>query len=144
MAKARLRSNPNETDFEPVGKIIVAAWMKALPDNAGGSISPLNAPELSLALSNLLDVPCEAVLDRVDLLHIPIPPIPTGVTTKDMLTAYLHQKFNDSNRTPVSTDPVEIDNPFNPKNKRHGLHPNYKKRTFMSDFGDAILFGCGR
>jgi hypothetical protein len=145
MAKARLKSDPTGTDFEPIGKVVVAAWMKALPDVAGGQITPLDVSELSLAFSNLLDVPCEAVLDTPTKLHIPVPPIPQGVTTKTELIAYLHNKYEESNQAPAMGDPPQKDNPFNPKKtKKHGSPPNFKKRTFMQDFGDAILFGCGR
>jgi len=145
MAKARLKYDPNQTTFEPVGKIIVSAWMKALPDKDGDAISPLNEAELSLAFSTLLDVPCKAVLDTANLIHIPIPPIPAEATSKTKLIEYLHKKFDDSNKNPAMGDLPKDYNPFNPKNtNKHGSPPGNKKRTFMEDFGDAILFGCGR
>jgi hypothetical protein len=137
MSRANLK-DPDMT-AEAIGRIIVAAWFKAVPENATDQIAEMDAAELSAALSNILDVPCVAVLDKPNLINvvIPYPPKPTKAELRD----YLHDEYQASNQMGNEK------NPFNPRNKKkHGMGApaNPKRRTFSDDFGDTALFGCGR
>lgn len=140
MSRARLVENPVGGDFEAVGRIILAAWLKSLPDVEGDPPTPIDASEISAALTNILSIEVEAVVDQSNKIHVVVPRIPATITTKAKLIDYLHNKYNDSTKT------NDQDNPFNPRNDRkHGSGPEFpKKRTYASDFGDAALFGCGR
>ncbi len=139
MSRARLKTDPTGADFEAVGRIIMAAWLKSLPDMAGAP-TPIDPKEISAALTNVLNVEVEAVIDEPDKIYVVVPQLPADIKTKNDLVDYLHKKFNDSTKI------GEHDNPFNPKNdKKHGSGGSFpKKRSYASDFGDAVLFGCGR
>ena len=140
MSRARLLANPVGADFEVVGRIILAAWLKSLPDIEGDALTPIDANEISAALTNILNIEVEAVVDQSNKIHVVVPRIPTTITTKAKLIDYLHNKYSDS------TKDNDHDNPFNPRNdNKHGSGDKFpKKRTYASDFGDAALFGCGR
>ena len=141
MARARLKADTTSSNFEAVGRIIIAAWFKALPDTVGDPIADLAdyKGELSAALTNILSVTCEAMIDEPDKIYVTIPRFPENIKSKQMLVQYLHKRYDESTK---ANDP---DNPFNPKNnKKHGSGASPNKRTFAGDFGDAVLFGCGR
>jgi hypothetical protein len=147
MARARLAANNTSSNFEAVGRVIVAAWLKSLPGASGNDPGiPMDPSEIKLALTNILELQAgqvvEVVIDSPAKIHIVIPQIPANITTKEGLITHLHSKYDDS-LTPTPNDGPD-NNPFNPKNKfKHG-DPPHNKRTFASDFGDATLFGCGR
>jgi hypothetical protein len=139
MSRARLKANPTGTDFEAVGRVIMAAWLKSLPDVAGAP-TPIDPKEISAALTNILNVEVEAVIDEPDKIYVVVPQLPAAITTKKEFVQYLHKKFDDSVKV------GDFDNPFNPKNSnKHGSGGSFpKKRSYAGDFGDAVLFGCGR
>ena len=64
MSRARLVENPVGGDFEAVGRIILAAWLKSLPDVEGDPPTPIDASEISAALTNILSIEVEAVVDQ--------------------------------------------------------------------------------
>jgi len=57
-------------DFEPVGRIILAAWLKSLPDTSGDPKSPIDLGEISAALTGLLNVQVEAVVDQDSKIYV--------------------------------------------------------------------------
>ena len=140
MSRARLLANPAGADFEAVGRIILAAWLESLPDIEGDALTPIDANEISAALTNILNIEVEAVVDQPNKIHVVVPQIPATITTKAKLIDYLHNKYDDSTKN------NDHDNPFNPNNDtKHGSGARFpKRRTYAGDFGDAALFGCGR
>jgi hypothetical protein len=153
MARARLAANNASSNFEAVGKVIVAAWLKSLPDASGKDLGiAMDANEIKLTLTNILQLQAnEEIVVLFDgpqptggtsKIHVIVPQLPIGITTKEMLITYLHGKY-DASIAPTPNDGPD-NNPFNPKNKAKHGDPPFHKRTFASDFGDATLFGCGR
>ena len=89
MARARPKANRRLSE---VANLIIAEWYRVLPETATGPILPMDAHSLTAALNQVLDEPCQAVLDEPSLIKIAIPLPPA--TTKVGLDVYLQNNVD--------------------------------------------------
>ena len=88
---ARFGKKPGK-DLEVIADLIIAEWFRVVPVDPG-PILEMDTNALTAALNNLLDVPCQAVPDKENLVHIVIPYPPKK--TRAELETYLnsHNQF---------------------------------------------------
>jgi hypothetical protein len=84
---ARFGGKPNK-DLEEIADLIIAEWFRVVPENPGEDVLEMDINALTAALNNLLDLPCRAVADEENLVHviIPYPPAKTRAELEDYLT----------------------------------------------------------
>lgn len=85
---ARFGKKNSTTDLEQIADLIIAEWFRVVPDGPG-DILEMDTNALTAALNNILDVPCQAVPDKEDLVHVVIPYPPRK--TRAELEEYLDQ-----------------------------------------------------
>ena len=83
---ARARPKP-ERRLTEIAHLIVSEWYRVLPENASEPMLQMDAHSLTAGLNQILDEPCQAVLDEPGFIKIVIPLPP--VATRDELTDYL-------------------------------------------------------
>lgn len=79
---ARFGKKPGK-NLEEIADLIVAEWFRVVPEGPGEDILEMDTNALTAALNNLLDVPCQAVPDKEDLVHVVIP-YPPGKTRAEL------------------------------------------------------------
>lgn len=84
---ARFGKKKQDTDLEQIAQVIVAEWFRIVPEDPGGTVLEMDTNALTAALGNLLDLPCQAVPDKENLVHIVIPYPPK--TNRAELEEYL-------------------------------------------------------
>ena len=75
MARARARRDQSLT---AISDIILAEWYRVLPDQPGGQPLEMDAFALTAAFNQILDKPCEVILDQRDQpikIVVPLPPV---------------------------------------------------------------------
>lgn len=94
---ARFGKKNQDTDLEEIAEVIIAEWFRIVPQNAGGTVLEMDTNALTAALRNILDVPCQAVPDKENLVHvvIPYPPATNRADLEDYLanTSQFKQKM---------------------------------------------------
>lgn len=83
---ARFGKKKETTNLEQIADLIIAEWFRVVPDGPG-DILEMDTNALTAALNNILDVPCQAVPDKKNLVHVVIPYPPK--TTRAELEEYL-------------------------------------------------------
>jgi hypothetical protein len=75
MARARVRGNQS---LSAIADIILAEWYRVLPDQPGGPILQMDPFALTAAFNQVLDDPCEVILDELEKpikIVVPLPPV---------------------------------------------------------------------
>lgn len=80
-----------DKELDDIGKLIIAEWLRVVPDDSG-NVGKIDTVALTAALNNLIDVPCQAVADEKNLVHIVIPYPPKETRTE--LEEYLNKNGN--------------------------------------------------
>jgi hypothetical protein len=83
MARARAKRNRQQNE---IAEVIIAEWFRLL-DTAEGADGKMDVGSLTAALNEILDVPCEAIEDGVEIVKIVVPRPPRK--TKAALQEYL-------------------------------------------------------
>lgn len=84
MARARPRPERRLTE---IAHLIVSEWYRVLPEDSSGQMLEMDAHSLTAGLNQILDEPCQAVIDEPGFIKIVIPLPP--VSTRAELTEYL-------------------------------------------------------
>lgn len=75
MARARARRDQSLT---AIADIILAEWYRVLPEQPGEPRLPMDAFALTTAFNQILDEPCQVILDEDDQpikIVVPLPPV---------------------------------------------------------------------
>lgn len=103
-------------DIGEIGQAILAAWYKILPEQEGDPIGDIDADELTTLFNQILETPCQAIVDpKSGPINIAVPQPPETVTSRQSLVEYL------ADFVPETPDP-----------------------TYHSHISVALLFGCGK
>jgi hypothetical protein len=116
MARADVRGRQ---DFQEIGAAIVAAWFKALPEQPGAPVAPIDSDEirdeLQTVFARVLATNVKIIFDPADgsFINIVVPRPP--VETRSELIEYLSN-----------------------------FHQASQGQHYHEELGTAVVFGCGR